>query len=138
MLGLNAAAIKLLAIGTLLALTSGCASHSISTADNYQKPKTLFGLAANIGKYHWYALDSEQYSRHQACVVTSLHYSAFGDKCDWSSGGTRGMVQVADVYLAGSRVCKVLRTSIRDKKGKTYTNTQRACGSGDNWKFIES
>jgi len=137
MLGLNVAAIKLLAIGTLLALTSGCASHTISTADNYHPPKTLFGLVANIGKFHWHKLDDEAYSRHQACITTSLHYSSFGDKCNWSTSGTRGMVQVADLYLAGSRVCKVLRTSIIDTDGKTYANTQRACGSGDNWKFIE-
>lgn len=129
---------KLLVIGTSLVLISGCASSGISTADNYQQPKTLFGLVANIGKYKWYELDDEAYSRHQACITTSLYHSSYGDKCTWSSGGTRGIVQVADFYLAGSQACKVLRTSLIDDSGKTYTNTQRACGSGDNWKFIGS
>jgi len=135
MFGLRDAAIKLLVIGTSLVLISGCSSAP-STADNYQRPKTIFGMVANIGKYHWYSLDDEQNSKHQACIVTSLHYSKFGDKCDWSAGGTRGTVQVADLYITGSRVCKVLRTSLKDSNGKTYQNTQRACGSGDNWKFI--
>jgi hypothetical protein len=137
MFGLKDAVTKLLATGILLALISGCASNTISTADSYQSPKNIFGVVYNISKYKRYSLDDEAASKHQACITTALYYSAFGDKCDWSTRKVRGTVQVADMSLNGSRVCKVIRTSIKDTSGKTFAITQRACGTGNNWKFID-
>lgn len=137
MLELRDAGIKLLAIGTLLALTSGC-SNTISTASNYQQPNNIIGLATNIVKHNYYSLDNEAYNKHQACISTSLQMSSFGNKCDWSTNTVRGQVMVADMYQAGSRICKVLRTSIKDSRGKTFQKTEKACGAGENWQFISS
>jgi len=135
MLELKGAATKLLAIGTLLILTSGC-SNTISTADNYHQPRSVIGLATNIFKHNYYSLDKEADNRHQACINTSLQMSSFGNKCDWSTRTVRGQVMVADIYRAGSRTCKVLRISIKDSSGKTFQATETACGSGNNWKFV--
>jgi len=138
MLGLKGVLTKLLVTGTSLVLISGCSTNTISTADNYKEPKSLIGLIFNLGKYHWYSLDDEAMSKHQSCVTTSLNYSSFGRECHWSTQTVKGIVTVADVYQAGGRICKVLRTSIKDTSDKTFVNTQRACGNGNNWKFIRS
>ena len=47
------------------------------------------------------------------------------------------VLMVADMYRAGSRTCKTLRTSVMDKYGKSFAMTQKACGNGNNWRFIK-
>jgi surface antigen len=135
MFELKGAAIRLLATGTLLALISGCSGHTMSTASTYKRPESAIGIATNLFKHNYYKLDNEAYGKHQACVSTSLQMSAYGNKCDWSTNTTRGQVMVADVYQAGSRICKTLRTSVKDQYGKTFQKTETACGSGNNWTF---
>lgn len=129
--------IKLLVIGTLLALTSGCSSTTISTADGYQRPTNAMGIVHNLFKHEYHKLDKQSYNKHQACLATSLYNSGYGNKCDWSTNTAKGQVMVADMYQAGSNTCKLLRSSIKDTKGGIFTMTQRACGSGNNWHFIE-
>ena len=114
--------IKLLGIGILLALISGCSSTTISTADGYQRPTTAIGVVHNIFKHEYHKLDKESYNKH---------------RCDWSTDTARGQVMVADMYRAGSNTCKLLRSSIKDTNGGTFTTSQRACGSGNNWRFIK-
>jgi surface antigen len=133
----NAAAIKLLAIGTLLVLTSACSTTTISTADNYQRPKSAMGVVYNVFKHEYHKLDQESFDKHQACISTSLTGSNYGNKCDWSTNSARGQVMVADMYRAGSKTCKTLRTSVIDNRGKTFSMTQTACGDGNNWRFIK-
>jgi len=133
----NAAAIKLLAIGTLLVLTSACSTTTISTADNYQRPKSAMGVVYNVFKHEYHKLDQESFDKHQACISTSLTGSNYGNRCDWSTNSARGQVMVADMYRAGSKTCKTLRTSVLDTYGKSFAMTQKACGDGNNWRFIK-
>ena len=137
MLDKKDAVIKSLGIGILLALISGCSSTTISTADGYQQPTTAIGVVHNIFRHEYHKLDKESYNKHQACLATSLYNSSYGNRCDWSTNTARGQVMVADMYRAGSNTCKLLRSSIRDTNGGTFTMTQRACGSGNNWRFIK-
>jgi surface antigen len=137
MLDRKDAVIKSLGIGILLALISGCSSTTISTADGYQKPTTAIGVVYNIFKHEYHKLDKESYNKHQACLATSLYNSNYGNRCDWSTNTARGQVMVADMYRAGSKTCKTLRSSIIDTNGQTFTMNQKACGSGNNWRFIK-
>ena len=128
---------KLLAIGMLSALTSACSTTTISTADNYRSPSTAMEVVYNVFKHERYKLDQASFDKHQACISTSLTGSNYGNRCDWSTRRARGQVMVADMYRAGSRTCKTLRSSIVDSYGKTFSMTQTACGNGNNWRFIK-
>jgi surface antigen len=137
MLGKSDVAIKLLAIGMLLALTSACSTTTISTADSYQRPTNAMGIVYNAFKHNYYKLDQASFDKHQACISNSLIYSSYGNRCDWSTNTARGQVMVADMYRAGSRTCKTLRTSVLDTYGKSFAMNQTACGDGNNWRFIK-
>jgi len=131
-------AMRLPAIGMLLAvmLVSGCSS--ISTHTTYQQPRSALGVIINLAKHDFYSIDDDAMQEYQVCVTTSLKYSMFGDKCSWDTPKVRGIVAVADVYQTGSQTCKVLRSSFLDTNKKTFARTELACGEGNNWKFIRS
>ena len=69
---------KLRASGFLLILTlaiSGCASDpyygQMSTASNYNQPKSVGTLVFNMAKHNAYSVPKEGRSKHEQCVCVS-------------------------------------------------------------------
>jgi len=128
---------------TLTLLTSGCANGpyygEMSTANNYQTPRSLSGLLFNIGKHNAYSVPAEGRQKHELCVYDALDNLNIGEQCEWATRYAYGHVQIVAHYPTGSGYCSVLLNSF-EYKGDVVTWRDTACisGNSNNWKFIGS
>ena len=137
--------INLRASGFLLILTlviSGCATHEpyygqMSTASNYNQPKSVVGVITNLAKHNAYSVPYEGRQKHENCVYFALDNLNLGEECEWATRSAIGHVQVMSHQPVGSGYCTTLLNSVLYKgESKTWKETACVSGTGNNWKFI--